>query len=108
MRRLDELIAFKVRPFESFRPVAMHNSIEHAIDTCEIGDRFKGGRILQQRKNAWEFSFQNRWKAVVDVKSNASLVSFLHQGGILLNGESAADSRIVNVRRLCGRCGDDF
>ena len=46
MRRLDKLVAFKVRPFDSFGPIAMHDAIEHHIATRQIRDRFKDGGVL--------------------------------------------------------------
>ena len=49
MRGLDEPVAFEVRSFESFGPVAMHDPIEHDIDPGEIGSRFKDGRVSQRR-----------------------------------------------------------
>ena len=60
MRCLDELVAFEVRSFESFGPVAMHDSIEHDINPRKIANRFKDGRVLQQGKHAGEVDFQSR------------------------------------------------
>ena len=108
MRRLDKLVAFKVRPFESFGPIAMHDSIEHYINPGKIAGRFKDGRVFQERENAREVDLQSRRKTVVDVERNPSLVSFLHQGGVLLNALSPAHSGIVDEGWLCGRSGDDF
>ena len=65
MRRLDELVAFYVRSFESFGPVAVHDSIEHDINPRKIADRFKDGRVFQQGKDAGEVDLQSRWEAVV-------------------------------------------
>ena len=77
MRGLDEPVAFEVRSFGSFGPVAMHDPIEHDIDPGEIGNRFKDGRVSQRRKTPRKVDLQSRREIVVDVKGNASLVGFL-------------------------------
>ena len=74
MRSFDVFVALKVCPLDSFRPVAMHDAIDHHMGARQIRDRFKDGLIFQHCENAREIEFQNCREAVVDVKGNTSLV----------------------------------
>ena len=87
MRSFDKFVALKVCPLDSFRPVAMHDAIDHHIGARQIRDRFKDGLIFQHCEDAREIDFQNCREAVVDVKGNTSLVSFPQQQDIFVNRE---------------------
>ena len=108
MRSFDKFVALKVCPLDSFRPVAMHDAIDHHIGARQIRDRFKDGLIFQHCEDAREVDFQSRREAVVDVKGNTSLVSFPHQQDILVNRGGPAHSRVVDVWWLSGRRGHDI
>ena len=68
MRGLDEPVAFEVRSFGSFGPVAMHDPIEHDIDPGEIGSRFKT-EGLPAAQTPRKVDLQSRRETVVDVKA---------------------------------------